>query len=110
MLAFEQDNKIYVFTSLHENLCFAKLVSDLHVYIELPINTVILAISKGAGIHGLCVVENFEVLFHHTPVVNFRLVMDDDHPDYQKTERTVRFIRSIYGFEINIVRGTKLSV
>lgn len=110
MMKFVYRDAFHVITFPDEIITFTTLASYLHVHIrKQSVSVVVIAINEGAEIYGLEVVENLEVLFNHTPVVDFRLVLDKQHPNYEKVERTARFMREVYGYQVSVVHGTTLS-
>ena len=72
MMKFVHRDAFHVITFPDEIITFTTLASYLHVHIrKQSVSVVVIAINEGAEIYGLEVVENLEVLFNHTPVVDF---------------------------------------
>jgi len=109
MMAFIQANEMYIITSPDEVVNFMTLASMLHVEIKKPIDKVVVTINRGVEIQGLDVVENFEVLFDHTEIVDFSLVLIADNPNLEQVARAVRFIREVYDYRIAVIQGMKLT-
>ena len=108
MIMYGKDDRLHIFISINETICFGKLVSYLHKLVNTPVSVFITF--EGRSLKGLDVVENFEVLLDHTPVTEVTLIMEPDNPKYSQIERVARFIWEVYGYKLNLITGIGIKI
>ncbi len=103
MITYEENDSIHIVIQSEETMCFRELVCLIHKYVKTPVSVFITF--TGRSLRGLDVVENFEILFDHTPIKAVTLIVEQDNPKYDDITRAARFISQVFGYQLNIIIG-----
>jgi len=103
MFVYEQKDSLHIVIQPDETMCFRELVSFVHKSVNMPVS--IFITFSGRSLKGLDVVENFEILFDHTPINDLTLIVEPENSKYADITRAARFISQVYGYPLTIQVG-----
>ena len=103
MIVYEQNDSLHIVIQADETLCFRELVSFIHKSVNTPVS--IFITFTGRSLRGLDVVENFEILFDHTPINNVTMIVERDNPKYEHIARVSRFMEQVFGYQLKVQVG-----
>jgi hypothetical protein len=90
---------------LSTSLSFSAVSSRIHEFVikaDTAVRELRIYVGMGCYIHGLEIVENFEILLNFTPIDCIHIVLDNLSCQLVSVDGAVRFMREVFDYNVHL--------
>ena len=85
--------------SIHkQSQCYKYPTDDIYIYIGIE-----------CQLFDIEVLENFEILFSHSPIQKIYFVINEENPQLEKMDRILRFMYQVYEYNVHLLKATNIN-